>query len=106
MPTYTEDYRTDISIETGDDEQFREGRVARAIEHQTAKIPSDVFLWAAAGSALLSLAAQLGGVRSEHRSLFIGQWVPTLLILGLYNKLVKIEGSDRQEKRERESAGY
>jgi len=29
-----------------------------------------------------------------HEGLFIGQWVPTLLILGLYNKLVKVAGSD------------
>jgi hypothetical protein len=25
---------------------------------------------------------------------FVGQWAPTLLILGLYNKLVKQHGSD------------
>ena len=25
---------------------------------------------------------------------FIGQWAPTILIMGLYNKLVKLEGSD------------
>ena len=25
---------------------------------------------------------------------FIGHWVPTILILGLYNKLVKLQGSD------------
>jgi hypothetical protein len=29
--------------------------------------------------------------------LFVGQWVPTLLIFGLYNKLVKQLGSDRTE---------
>ncbi len=28
-------------------------------------------------------------------SLFVGQWAPTLLILGLYNKLVKQLGHDR-----------
>jgi len=28
------------------------------------------------------------------RRLFVGQWVPTILILGLYNKLVKQHGSD------------
>jgi hypothetical protein len=26
---------------------------------------------------------------------FIAQWVPTWLIIGLYNKLVKLEGHDR-----------
>ena len=69
-----------------------EGTVARSIEQQTAKLPSDVFLWAAitamAGSAALQIAGQ------KHVSNFIGEWVPTLLIFGLYNKMVKILGSD------------
>ena len=30
-------------------------------------------------------------------SLFIGQWAPTFLIFGLYNKLVKQLGSDRTQ---------
>jgi len=25
---------------------------------------------------------------------FVGQWAPTFLILGLYNKMVKLHGSD------------
>ena len=72
--------------------EHREGVVARAIEQQTARLPSDLFLWAAGGSVAASLALQLAGRR--HASLFVGQWAPTLLILGLYNKLVKIAGSD------------
>ena len=28
---------------------------------------------------------------------FVGQWAPTFLILGLYNKMVKQLGSDRTE---------
>jgi hypothetical protein len=31
----------------------------------------------------------------DHEALFVGQWAPTILILGLYNKLVKQHGSDR-----------
>jgi hypothetical protein len=34
---------------------------------------------------------------NKDASLFVGQWAPTLLILGLYNKLVKQLGSDRTE---------
>ena len=30
----------------------------------------------------------------QSASVFVGQWAPTLLILGLYNKLVKQHGSD------------
>ena len=70
----------------------REGRVARAIEQQTAKLPSDTFLWAAVGSMGLSLALEIMG--EERKANFVGHWAPTLLIFGLYNKLVKLQGSD------------
>ena len=73
-----------------------EGPVARTIEKQTSKIPSDVFLWAALGSMGVSLALQ--SMNKRERSLFIGQWAPTFLILGLYNKIVKVMGSDRKER--------
>ena len=70
-----------------------EGGLAKAIEEQTAKLPSDLFLWAAGGSILWSLA--LKTARKDHQALFVGQWVAPFLILGLYNKLVKVAGSDR-----------
>ena len=70
----------------------REGRVAKAIEERTAEIPSDAFLWAAVGSMAGSLVLQSMG--HTEKSLFVGQWAPTLLILGLYNKLVKVAGSE------------
>ena len=69
-----------------------EGAVAKTIEQQTAKLPSDLFLWGAVASIATSLALQAGGKR--HASMFVGQWAPTVLILGLYNKLVKQLGSD------------
>jgi len=73
-----------------------EGTVARMIEEQTAKLPSDLFLWAAGASIAGSLTLQCMG--RQHASLFVGQWAPTFLILGLYNKLVKVAGSDRQSR--------
>jgi hypothetical protein len=73
-------------------QEHREGSVARAIEQQTAKLPSDTFLWAAFGSIGLSLALELMG--EEKKANFVGHWAPTFLILGLYNKLVKLQGSD------------
>jgi hypothetical protein len=72
-----------------------EGHVAKTIEDQTAKLPSDTFLWLAVGAMTVSASLQLMGNR--HVSLFIGQWAPTFLIFGLYNKLVKQLGSDRTE---------
>jgi hypothetical protein len=77
------------------DETHSEGPVAKAIEEQTAKLPSDTFLWMAVGSMAISATMQVMGNR--HASLFVGQWAPTFLVLGIYNKLVKQLGSDRTE---------
>lgn len=73
--------------------EHSEGRVARMIEHETAKLPSDTFLWLAWGSIAASLVLKLSG--RDRDALFVGQWAPTFLIHGLYNKMVKQLGSDR-----------
>jgi len=72
--------------------EHREGRVARSIEQQTAKLPSDAFLWSALGAIGGSLVLRLTG-KAEAAN-FVGQWAPTLLIFGMYNKMVKLHGSD------------
>ena len=72
--------------------EHREGSIARTIENQTAKLPSDLFLWAAVGSMAGSLALKIAG--SDKTANFVGQWAPTFLILGLYNKMVKLHGSE------------
>lgn len=71
--------------------QHPEGPVARAIEEQAAKLPTDTFLWLAGASIVTSLALKLVG--DKDRALFVGQWAPTFLILGVYNKLVKHRAS-------------
>ncbi len=82
----------DRELKTTPKAEQREGPVARTIEQQTAKLPSDTFLWAALGSIGASLVMLVMG--EEKKATFIGQWAPTLLILGLYNKMVKLHGSD------------
>jgi len=72
--------------------EHTEGPVATAIENQTAKLPSDIFLWAALGSIGLSLALKI--MKKNNNALFVGQWPASFLLLGLYNKLVKVEGND------------
>ena len=85
-PTIQQEPRTDARAE------HREGMVARTIEQQTAKLPSDAFLWGALGSIGASLGLLIAG--HERKAIFVGQWAPTFLILGLYNKIVKLHGSD------------
>ncbi|HEX8268801.1 MAG TPA: hypothetical protein VF581_02820 [Flavobacterium sp.] len=72
-----------------------EGPVAKAIEKQTAKLPSDLFLWAALSSMAVSATLKIMG--KNHTALFVGQWAPSFLLLGVYNKIVKVEGSDKYD---------
>jgi hypothetical protein len=82
----------------GGEAQPQEGPVARNIESVTSRLPSDIWLWTSIGSMLVSLGLQLSGNRKTKQvSNFIGQWAPTLLIFGLYNKLVKVAGHDRND---------
>jgi hypothetical protein len=79
-----------------DSAQHKEGPIAKAIEEQTSKLPSDLFLWGALGSIGISLTLKLMGKKQDV--LFIGQWAAPILLLGLYNKLVKLEGHDKNDK--------
>ena len=83
-------------METATKAKHTEGPVAKTIENQTAKLPSDVFLWAALGSMAVSLGLQIAGIK--HRSLFVGQWAAPFLLFGIYNKLVKLEGNDAESR--------
>ena len=47
----------------------------------------------------IGVSATLQMMGKQSASVFVGQWAPTLLILGLYNKLVKQHGSDFTDTR-------
>lgn len=70
--------------------QHKEGPVASAIENYTSKLPSDVYLWAALGS--MAVSATLKVLKKDEEALFVGQWAPSFLLLGVYNKIVKVAG--------------
>ena len=69
---------------------IREDSFTKSLEQYTAAIPSSAYLAVAVGAVGLSLIAQLSG-RGKWGN-FIAQWVPTWLLLGLYNKVVKTQG--------------
>ena len=72
--------------------QYEEGTITKAIEHYTSQVPSGVYLSLAVGAIGLSAALHLTGRKDDSQ--FVGHWVPTILLLGLYNKLVKVQGSE------------
>ena len=74
----------------------REDEFTSEIEHYTASIPSSAFLGVAIAAMAASLVLQVTG-RGKWGN-FVGQWVPTWLIIGLYNKVVKLEGHDQSDR--------
>jgi hypothetical protein len=67
--------------------EHAESSFTRLIEQQTAKVPSHVFLFVAFCAMGSSLALELA--RRRNASRFVGMWVAPLLVMGVYNKLVK-----------------
>ena len=80
---------TDYRVAKG---EAQEDQVTAAIEKYTSKLPSSVYLALAIGSIGASIGFKIA--KKDHLALFVGQWVAPFLILGTYNKLVKIHGSD------------
>lgn len=79
-----------------------EDRVTSTVEEQTKQIPSVTFLGLAGGAMIASAALIFMG--RDRWSMFVGQWVPTLLILGTYNKIAKTFSADRRGERSAEAA--
>ena len=75
--------------------EHKEGPVAAAIENYTSKLPSDLFLWAALGS--MAVSATLKIMKKDEEALFVGQWAPSFLLLGNYNKMIKLAGYEKDK---------
>ena len=70
----------------------QEGKGTVEIEKRTSKIPSVFYL--AAGLTAMAASATLKCLGRKHSALFVGQWAAPILIMGLYNKMVKTQGHD------------
>lgn len=74
----------------------KEGEVTKKIENETAKIPSKVFL--CLGLSALMGAAALKAMGRRHTALLVGQWASPFLLFGIYDKLVKTHGHDKEDR--------
>jgi hypothetical protein len=72
--------------------EHEEGEITKRLEQYTSQIPSGFYLGMAFGAIGLSLA--LRAARRHDDSHFVGQWVAPFMLMGLYNKIVKLHGSD------------
>lgn len=73
---------------------YEEGRITRQLERQTARIPSGSYLSMAIGSMLISAGLATFARKKEFAN-FVGLWAPSFLLIGIYNKLVKLEEQSR-----------
>ena len=76
--------------------EAHQDQVTAEIERVIARVPSSVYLGAALGSMAVSVGYKIA--KKADMALFIGQWAAPFLILSIYNKLVKIQGSDVSAK--------
>jgi hypothetical protein len=74
-----------------------------SIEQMTKRVPSVGFLGLAFGSIAVSATLMLLGKKTWAN--FVGQWAPTILILGTYNKLVKTFSTPFSEEQRLQHGG-
>lgn len=86
-----------VSDKIGTGSPQKEGELTKRIEEQTAKVPSVGYLGLAIGSMVLSAGLVIFAQKKEFAN-FVGLWAPSFLLIGIYNKLVKLEGSDAFSK--------
>lgn len=84
------------TLSSGQRPSKSEDAFTKTVEDYTAALPSSAFLGVAVGAMILSLVLQTTGQGKWGN--FVAQWVPTWLIIGLYNKLVKLEGHDQSDR--------
>jgi hypothetical protein len=80
---------TDYRVTKG---EAQEDQITASIEKFTSQVPSSAYLAAALASMAVSVSFK--AAKRTDMALFVGQWAAPFLILGIYNKLVKIHGSD------------
>ncbi len=84
--------------ESGRAKSSKISTVTNAIEKRASKLPLSFFLTIAGGALLLSAGLAASKKRSNMAS-FVGQWVPTILLLGIYDKIVASEASKKEESK-------
>jgi hypothetical protein len=80
-----------------------EGATTELVEQQTSKIPSLAFM----GFAIAAMGASAFLLLTGRKQIanFVGQWAPTILIMGLYNKVTK-EIANPQRRGQQLAQGY
>lgn len=69
-------------------ERVREGEPTQAVMEIQEAIPTAAYAYAA-GASILASAALFSSRKTRDWSLFVGQWAPTFLLMGIFYKLLR-----------------
>jgi hypothetical protein len=72
--------------------EHEEGQITKMIEQYTRQIPSGFYLSLAADSIGPSPLSRLNG--RDRDAMLIGWWVSVFMMMGRYDKIVGLQGSD------------
>ena len=80
-----------------------EDPATETVEKGTSRIPSLAFM----GFAITAMAASAALMLTGRKAIgnFVGQWAPTILIMGLYNKVAKEIAVPKREQQQRLGSG-
>jgi hypothetical protein len=81
-----------------------EGKTTRTVEKITSKIPSLNYL--ALAIASMGVSAALAVTKKHELASFVGRLAPSLLIMGVYNKIVKVEQSLSQQCSSQQTSAF
>jgi hypothetical protein len=81
-----------------------EDTLTTEVELQTRRIPSIGFLGVAVGCMAVSAILMLSGRKTWAN--FIGQWAPSILIMGTYNKIAKTFSPPYSEQQRIQHGGH
>ena len=84
-----------ILTESGRNKSMRESLEKKRGE-RTKEMPASFFLVLAGGIVALSLGLAVSR-RKRSWANFVGQWVPTILLLGIYDKIAKAQETKKLE---------
>ncbi|ATB39077.1 hypothetical protein CYFUS_004516 [Cystobacter fuscus] len=81
-----------------------EDTLTTEVELQTRRIPSIGFLGVAVGCMAVSAILMISGRKTWAN--FIGQWAPSILIMGTYNKIAKTFSPPYSEQQRVQHGGH
>lgn len=89
-----------LLTESGRPKSSKEGVVTKKSGKSLGSIPPAFFLILAGAAVAFSVGLATSKKQRRWAS-FVGQWVPTILLLGVYDKVMKTQSGDKDESKSR-----